>query len=131
MESYYPKGMWHMEEVKALDNGEPVEYMYFIVPPVHSAEKKTENRYKGSFSTIRISERTTEIRQGSEDNYITIWKKGETLPEASEELEALHAFREEFWPQSERGWNLPEDEEKWKQYNQRMEELYEAVPEWH
>ena len=61
---------------------------------------------------------------------MTIWKKGDSIPEASEEMEAYYAYEEERWrasrEESLQGWNLPEDEEavnKW-------ETLYNAVPEW-
>lgn len=110
-------------------------YLRFRVPLIHSTEKKLENRRKGSLMSIEIDPQIDEIRQGSPENYKTIWKKGDPIPEASEEMEAYYTFEKQYFPTVPedvelRGWNLPEDQEIMEEYESKMEEMYNAVPEW-
>ena len=110
-------------------------YLRFRVPLIHSTEKKLENRRKGSLMSIEIDPQIDEIRQGSPENYKTIWKKGDPIPEASEEMEAYYTFEKQYFatvPEDVelRGWNLPEDQEIMEEYESKMEEMYNAVPEW-
>ena len=117
-----------MEE--RMEGDQRIIYDYFQVPLIHSTEQKLKDRWKGNVGSYENVDQVDEIRQGSPDNYVTIWKKGDSIPEASEEMEAYYAYEEERWrasrEESLQGWNLPEDEEavnKW-------ETLYNAVPEW-
>lgn len=121
-----------MEE--RMEGGQRIIYVYFRVPMIHSKEKKLEDRRKGDLVSFEKGEQIDEIRQGSPDNYKTIWKKGDPMPEASEEMEAYLAHKEERWrtgpEEALQGWNLPEDEEEMEEFERRSEELFNAVPEW-
>ena len=67
----------------------------------------------------------------SSNDYKTIWKKGDTIPAASEEMEAFYAFEKEQSEKDYQGWNLPEDQEEMDAHEKKWQELQAAVPEWH
>jgi len=122
-----------MEE--RMEGDQHIIYVYFRVPMIHSKEKKLEDRRKGDLVSFENDEQIDEIRQGGPDNYKTIWKKGDPIPEASEEMEAYYTFEKQYFPTVPedvelRGWNLPEDQEIMEEYESKMEEMYNAVPEW-
>ena len=112
-----------------MEGDQRIIYEYFQVPLIHSTEKKLEDRRKGNVSSYENVEQVDEIRQGGPDNYVTLWKKGDPIPAASEEMEAFYAF-EKASERELKGWNLPEDQEEMEAYQSRWEELYKAVPEW-
>ena len=122
-----------MEEI--MEDDQDIMYVYFRVPLIHSTEKKLEDRRKGSLLSFDNSEQVDEIRQGGPDNYVTIWKRGDPMPEASEEMEAYYMFEKQYYPtvpedENLRGWNLPEDQEIMEKYESKIEEMHKAVPEW-
>ena len=50
-------------------------------------------------------------------------------------MEAYYTFEKQYYPTAPedmelRGWNLPEDQEIMEEYENKMEEMYNAVPEW-
>ena len=70
-----------------------------------------------------------EIRQGDPDQYTPLWRKGETIPPASEEMEAYWVMeaRYSYWssekiPEHDNGMDPVSDAE--------LEEAFKAVPEW-
>lgn len=67
----------------------------------------------------------TEIRQGKPDNYVVIWKKGNPLPAASEEMEAWYEMEREFDARFQET-----DELDLEEYNRKSKEIYATVPEW-
>ena len=44
---------------------------------------------------------TDEIRQGKPGDSVTIWKKGDPIPEASEEMEMYFVMEKEKYPDTE------------------------------
>ena len=125
----YAKSTEYMESTE--DDGKHVIYIRFNTARIHEKAKK-DMRAKFSFMSFGPDiDGIDEIRQGGPDDYITIWKKGETIPAASEEMEAFYAFSDE-WDQENtlRGFQ-PMDEEETEAYEKKMQELREAVPEWH
>ena len=75
-----------------------------------------------------------EIRQGTPDNYITIWKKGDPIPSASEEMERYYALERTYeqWfdalPQNEDGKVMVDDE--FFAWQDGLDAARNAVPEW-
>ena len=117
-------------------DGRDIVYIRFMCAPIHtpaSAGSGTEKR------DIMVMENdgddpVDEIRQGTPDNYITVWKKGDPVPAASEEMERYYALEKAYekWfdalPQNEDGKVLADDE--FFAWQDRLEEARKAVPEW-
>ena len=114
-----------------MENGKHIMYLCFDAAPIHG---KAEKNIRAKFSLMSFGPGTDdidEIRQGGPNDYKTIWKKGDMIPAASEEMEAFYAFVEEERAKDYQGWNLPEDQEEMDAYEKKIRELREAVPEWH
>ena len=113
------------------ENGKHIMYLYFNTAPIHG---KAEKNIRAKFSYMSFGPGTDdidEIRQGGPNDYKTIWKKGDTIPAASEEMEAFYAFEKEQSEKDYQGWNLPEDQEEMDAHEKKWQELQAAVPEWH
>ena len=114
----------HCEECK--EGGEQVMYIYFSTTPVSSVQTVPGARYKYSIMSFDNTgdDSVTEIRQGKPDNYVTVWKKGDPIPAASEEMEAFYEY--------DRNSPYNEDaEEMFEAYDKKLDELQDSVPEWH
>ena len=109
-----------------------VMYIYFTAPPVHPTEKKPGTRLKFSIGSFGYDPRLTEIRQGSPKDYITLWKKGETIPAASEEMEAFYEWDNHYTPYPyEPDADTVRIDMDIDEYSRKLDELQAAVPEWH
>ena len=126
--------MTESEDVYA--DGKDIIYLRFMAAPIHSSSGSGYAEEKWDMMILENDGEDTEdeIRQGTPGNYITIWKKGDPLPAASDEMERYYAlekvYREWFasLPQTENGVEIPsEDFFAWQD---RIEEARLAVPEW-
>ena len=112
-----------------------VLYLYYVVPPYDSLGSNSRdpaNLRKSRFTSFEIhanklsTDGLVEIRQGKPGNYITLWKKGETIPAASEEMEAYYALDAEYEAQCN------EFQSSWNELlSKKSYDAYPAVPEWH
>ena len=103
------------------EDGKNILYESVYVPPLRYIYDG-ENHGKSCWSVWKDSDLPDEIRQGKPGNYVTVWKKGDPIPDASEEMEK--------YVEMERKVNsLYEDEEVFS--SRELDELEAAVPEWH
>lgn len=103
------------------EDGKNILYESVYVPPLRYIYNG-ENHGKSCWSVWKDSDLPDEIRQGQPGNYVTVWKKGDPIPDASEEMEK--------YVEMERKVNsLYEDEEVFS--SRELDELEAAVPEWH
>lgn len=79
-----------------------------------------------------LNQTPDEIRQGTPDHFSILWRDGDMLPDASEEMETYFALglRAEYWsresyPEMDEG-KAPPSPVRW----QELEEARQAVPEW-
>ena len=86
-------------EVKEED-GKKIWYQSIYVPPLRYIHNG-ENHGKQFWTVIDESMLTDEIRQGKPGDSVTIWKKGDPIPEASEEMEFYFAMEKEKYPDTE------------------------------
>ena len=103
------------------EDGKNILYESVYVPPLRYIYNG-ENHGKSCWSVWKDSDLPDEIRQGQPGNYVTVWKKGDPIPDASEEMEK--------YVEMERKVNsLYEVEEVFS--SRELDELEAAVPEWH
>ena len=107
--------------IKVEEDGKNILYVSVYVPPLRYIYNG-ENHCKSCWSVWKDSDLPDEIRQGQPGNYVTVWKKGDPIPDASEEMEK--------YVEMERKVNsLYEVEEVFS--SRELDELEAAVPEWH
>lgn len=113
--------------LEVTQNGQKVIYLYYSTTPVQNLSQNISSNRKWCM-TILDSE-PDEIRQGDPDQYTPLWRKGETIPAASEEMEAYWVMeaRYSYWssekiPEHDNGMDPVSDAE--------IEEAFKAVPEW-
>lgn len=114
-------------------------YFYFTAAPIHanshandqSHHKKREMNIIGENGDQSIHE----IRQGTPDNYVTVWTEGEPMAEASDQMELYFALDEQWmtwWDQlsaTDDGKPIVDTEELYA-WQDAMEQARLAVPEW-
>ena len=120
----------------AFIDGWDIVYIRMMSAPIHTPASAGSVNEKWDIMIMENDgeDPVDEIRQGTPDNYITIWKKGDPVPAASEEMERYYALEKAYeqWfdalPQSEDGKILADDE--FFAWQDRLEEARKAVPEW-
>ncbi len=116
---------------------EYISYICLKTTPVHASG---QNSFPVSKQEIMCyendgEEEIAEIRQGTPGSYVTIWKKGESIPAASEEMEKYFALQDAYWemfealPVTEDGKVCISDPEFYA-WHDKLEDASLAVPEW-
>ena len=128
----------HLTEVVA--DGKDILYLLLQAPPIHAAGLPEGSRsVKWAVMTGDDSEETVdEIRQGTPQDYIVIWKKGDPVPAASEEMERYYTLEKAFdrWVDSFRNdagnisITVTGTENEFFAWQDRLEDARLAVPEW-
>ena len=128
----------HLTEVVA--DGKDILYLLLQAPPIHAAGLPEGSRsVKWAVMTGDGSEETVdEIRQGTPQDYIVIWKKGDPVPAASEEMERYYTLEKAFdrWVDSFRNdagnisITVTGTENEFFAWQDRLEDARLAVPEW-
>ena len=130
------------ESTEVLIDGRYIMYERLQTTPIHAAglPEGTRSLKWDSMVIENDGEGTVdEIRQGTPRDYITIWKKGDPIPAASEEMERYYALEKAYvqWMDS-----LYRDEngninivvndagDPFFAWQDRLEEARQAVPEW-
>jgi len=124
------------ESEDAFVDGRDIQYLCFKTTPIHpsSGSGPVEKKWDIMIMENDGEETIDELRQGTPASYVTVWKKGEPVSPASEEMErylALEkAYREWFesLSQAEEGFSIPDTE--FFAWQDLMEEARLAVPEW-
>ena len=120
----------------AFVDGRDIVYIRFMSAPVHTPASAGSMTEKREIMVIQNDgdDPVDEIRQGTPENYLTVWKKGDPVPAASEEMERYYALEKTYeqWfdalPQSGDGKVLAGD--AFFAWQDALEELRNAVPEW-
>jgi len=120
----------------AFIDGRDIEYIRFMAAPVHTPASAGSGLKKWDIMIMENDgeDPVDEIRQGTPDNYITIWKEGDPIPAASEEMERYYALERAYaqWfdalPQSKDGKVKADD--AFFAWQDRLDEARNAVPEW-
>lgn len=130
------------ESTEAIIDGKYIMYLRLQTSPIHAAglPEGTRSLKWDAMIFENDGEGTVdEIRQGTPRDYITVWKKGDPIPAASEEMERYYALEKDFghWYDS-----LYRDEDgnvnvvvngtddPFFAWQDRLEEARRAVPEW-
>ena len=120
----------------AFIDGRDIVYIRFMAAPIHTPASAGSGIEKWELMIIENDgeDPVDEIRQGTPDNYITIWKRGDPIPAASEEMERYYALEKTYrrWfdaltPNEDGVIVLEDDFFAWQD---RLEEARKAVPEW-
>lgn len=120
-------------------NGKVIMYVYFSTPPAHSdvpiMNKSTKNI---CFIMKKVNENDyDEIRQGTPNDYVTIWRPGQQIPDASEEMELYYALEEQQYelleasPVTSDGKGLFKDPEEYNALWKAAQQVYQSIPELH
>lgn len=104
------------------EDGKNILYWYcFSAPLQYVHDGKVIG--KSGWTAMDSLDGPDELRQGTPKNYITIWKKGDPVPAASDELETYIALEDQFFGKND---DSSVEEGIWA----RMDRLRDAVPEW-
>lgn len=80
-------------------DGKRIYYLYFLAAPIHW-DNNTNDQIRQSKREMNIlgsdNQMIHEIRQGTPDNYITIWTEGAPMAEASEQMEFYFALDKQW-----------------------------------
>ncbi len=82
------------------EGGKEIWYEALYVPPLRYIHNG-ENHGKACWTVVDGTNLPDEIRQGKPGDYVTVWKKGDPIPEASEEMEIYFAMDKEKYPDTE------------------------------
>ena len=118
------------------ENGRDICYIRLMAPPVHPADPSI--LVEGKREIVRFENngdgKPAELRQGSPGDYVILWKEGEPMPAASEEMERYQALSDLCWDAFN---SLPATDDGKVLYDKRFfawqdqaEEARQAVPEW-
>ena len=118
------------------EDGRNICYIRLMAPPVHPEDPALLVEGKREIARFENDgdAKPAELRQGSPGNYVTVWKEGEPMPAASEEMERYQALSDMYWnvfdslPATEDGKVLAD--EQFFAWQDRVEEARQAVPEW-
>ena len=112
------------------DAGSRIVYLSYMTTPVHNLSQNTSTYQKWCMTVL--NQTPDEIRQGTPEHYSILWRDGDLLPDASEEMETYFALKlsAEYWslesyPETDEG-KAPPSPVRW----QELEEARQAVPEW-
>ena len=111
-----------MTHIYTEEDGKNILYWYCVSAPlqyVHDGKVIG----KSGWAAMDSLDRPDELRQGTPKDYITIWKKGDAVPAASDEMETYFALEDQVFGKND----VPSVEEGlWA----RMDKLRDTVPEW-
>lgn len=119
-------------------DGKQLVYVCLREAPVHSVNDSDKSAAKWCVTVLNNEgdPPVDEIRQGTPDSYVTLWKAGEPIPVASEDMEAYFALEAEYavwWdsrPTAENGAKTIVDSIENAVWLSRLEGAQLAVPEW-
>lgn len=104
---------------KEAEDGKEIYYISCNVAPLrYISDGKTLG--KSGYAFENISDLPDEIRQGTPEKYITVWKSGEEIPAASDEMEAYFETEAKVYP-ALYGYDTGASE---------LDRIRETVPEW-
>ena len=125
------------ETLYVSEGGRDICYIRLKAPPVHPADPAILAEAKREIMRFENNgdAETDELRQGSPESWIPVWKKGEPMPAASEEMERYLAINDTYMDMFD---SLPETDDGAKvisdaafvNWEEMAEKARQAVPEW-
>ena len=114
------------------ENGKRILYLYYLAAPVHSSDPDADwKQQKEVMNHLSGETEYSEIHTGLPGHSIVVWKEGNPIPAASEEMETWFALDEQW----SRCYSSLTESEDW--YTVFMNDWYDnlekarlAVPEW-
>ena len=129
------------ESEDAFVDGKDIVYLRFQAAPIHFSTGSGNPEQKWEVMILENDGEDTidELRQGTPGNYITIWKKGDPLPAASEEMERYFAMEKAYYQWIDSSYRdadgnvnivVNDSEDEFFAWQDRLEDARKAVPEW-
>ena len=116
------------------EDGKRILYLYYLAAPIRSSDPDAGwKQQKEEMNHLSGETNYSEIHTGLPGHSILIWKEGDPIPAASEEMETYYALEEECMqyirslPPAEAGETRYMND--WPLYS-KLEEARKAVPEW-
>ena len=116
------------------EDGKRILYLYYLAAPIRSSDPDAGwKQQKEEMNHLSGETNYSEIHTGLPGHSILIWKEGDPIPAASEEMETYYALEEECMqyirslPPAEAGETRYMND--WPLYS-KLEEAQKAVPEW-
>ena len=113
-----------MAHIYTEEDGKNILYWYCTSAPLQYVHDGKITG-KSGYAAMNSLDGPDELRQGTPKNYITLWKKGDTVPAASEEMEKYIELEDTCYPSDD-----DSDEELSESIWITLDRLRETVPEW-
>ena len=114
-----------MTHIYTEEDGKNILYWYCTSAPLQYVHDGKITG-KSGYAAMNSLDGPDELRQGTPKNYITLWKKGDTVPAASEEMEKYIELEDTCYQSDD-----DSDEELSESIWITLDRLRETVPEWH
>lgn len=110
------------------EDGKKILYVYMSTSMIH--ETYNNDPVAADFGALEMDGSLQEIRRGTPEDYVTVWKRGDTIPDASEEMNAWYEMHDKYWRLLETETRGPRENEEMEDLDFDMDKLYRRVPEW-
>ena len=110
-----------------MEDGKKIMYEYMTTSMIHET---FNDPMAAEFGALEMDSSLQEIRRGTPEDYVTVWKRGDTIPDASEEMNAWYEMHDKYWRLLETETRGPGENEEMEDLDFDMDKLYRRVPEW-
>ena len=110
-----------------MEDGQKIMYEYMSTSMIHETYQEP---MAADFGALEMDGSLQEIRRGTPEDYVTVWKRGDTIPDASEEMNAWYEMHDKYWRLLETETRGPGENEEMEDLDFDMDKLYRKVPEW-
>ena len=110
-----------------MEDGQKIMYEYMSTSMIHETYQEP---MAADFGALEMDGSLQEIRRGTPEDYVTVWKRGDTIPDASEEMNAWYEMNDRYWRLLETETRGPRENEEMEDLDFDMDKLYRRVPEW-
>lgn len=112
------------EVSEVYDNDAGILYVALYTTPIPSKYQNGDAGHRiHRLAEFEESSAITEIRQGTPKDYVVLWKQGEPITDASQEMEVFLTMEEQYW-------TWLEQENEHSAWHEQMDAALFAVPEW-
>ena len=109
------------------EDGKKIMYEYMTTSMIHEIYQEP---MASDFGALEMDGSLQEIRRGTPEDYVTVWKRGDAIPDASEEMNAWYEMHDKYWRLLETETRGPREDEEMEDLDFDMDKLYRRVPEW-
>lgn len=123
----------HMSQQSSYIEG--IQYVTLCTTPMHSTSKASSTKYNIMHLDQGEGKTLKEIRQGTPNNYIVVWKEGDVIPAASQEMEAYYLLQNQYFAWFDQQPSTPDgkllcNQGEYALWDNRLDAAQAAVPEW-